>query len=469
MGKTTIIILSTALILGLTLLVTNLLQRRKKASMADWEVGGRDLPYYVIIGTQLATAMGGGVLVGHVGNAYNFGLSILCYGLFSSSTLLFIAFIAKWLRRNNFVTVPDVVQSFRGRNKAISIIAAIMSAVIPFGWCISNLSAFAKLYTQMTGIPINVLIIVLALVAILFVMPAGLKTVAWTDFIFAIAITVSGVFVTLKALNMAGGFSSVVATVPEEIISFPKGLMAAGGFTILSWFLSLVPGGITNQMYMQRVFAIRDEKRLTPTLLISVVLVFLTDVWAFFMGTSIRTINPNIAGELATGWFLDQLPIWFLVVFAGMITCTILSTISSGIQSTVVNITRDCYGVIQPDIVKDEKKMLKVSRTLTVILLLFVAVSAMYIPSVLNTLVYSYSYSSAAMLMPVYGAYIFRKKDFCTNEGILASMVGGIVVCIICQVIGTRIPFVAYGLIASIVLFFVVGFATRKPVPEDAA
>ena len=248
MGKTTIIILSTALILGLTLLVTNLLQRRKKASMADWEVGGRDLPYYVIIGTQLATAMGGGVLVGHVGNAYNFGLSILCYGLFSSSTLLFIAFIAKWLRRNNFVTVPDVVQSFRGRNKAISIIAAIMSAVIPFGWCISNLSAFAKLYTQMTGIPINVLIIVLALVAILFVMPAGLKTVAWTDFIFAIAITVSGVFVTLKALNMAGGFSNVVATVPEEIISFPKGLMAAGGFTILSWFLSLVPGGITNQM-----------------------------------------------------------------------------------------------------------------------------------------------------------------------------------------------------------------------------
>ena len=101
-----------------------------------------------------------------------------------------------------------------------------------------------------------------------------------------------------------------------------------------------------------------------------------------------------------------------------------------------------------------------------VILLLFAAVSAMYIPSVLNTLVYSYSYSAAAMLMPVYGAYIFRKKEFCTNEGILASMVGGIVVCIIFQVIGTSIPFVAYGLAASIVLFFAVGFATRKPVPD---
>lgn len=91
----------------------------------------------------------------------------------------------------------------------------------------------------------------------------------------------------------------------------------------------------------------------------------------------------------------------------------------------------------------------------------------MFIPSVLNTLVYTYSYSAASMLMPVYGAYIFRKKDFCTNQGILASMVGGTVVCIICQIIGTPIPFVAYGLVASIICFFVVGYLTRTPVKAD--
>ena len=388
MSKTVLIILSTVLVLGLTLLVTNILSRRKKTDLADWEVGGRDLPYYVVIGTQFATAMGGGVLVGHVGNAYNFGLSILFYGVFSSSTLLFIALIAKWLRRNNFVTVPDVVQSFRGRNKAISIFAGVMSAVIPFGWCISNLSAFAKLYTRMTGIPMNVLITCLAIACIAFVLPAGLKTVAWTDFIFGIVIVIGGVFVTMKSLDMAGGFSNVVEVLPPEIMSFPKGLFAVGGFTLLSWFLSLVPGGITNQMYFQRVFAIRDEKRIVPTLLISVVLVFLTDVWAFFMGTSIRAQNPDLAGEMATGWLLDQLPIWFIVIFAGMITCTILSTISSGIQSTVVNITRDCYGALNPEAAKDGAKMMRVSRTLTVILIAFAAISAMFIPSVLNTLVY---------------------------------------------------------------------------------
>lgn len=58
MSKTVLIILSTVLVLGLTLLVTNILSRRKKTDLADWEVGGRDLPYYVVIGTQFATAMG---------------------------------------------------------------------------------------------------------------------------------------------------------------------------------------------------------------------------------------------------------------------------------------------------------------------------------------------------------------------------------------------------------------------------
>lgn len=460
MGKSFIIVLSTALVLSATLLITNLISRRKKTTKDDWEIGGRDLPFYVVIGTQLATAMGGGVLVGHVGNAYNFGLSILFYGLFSSSTLLFIAFISKWLRDNKFVTVPDVVQSFRGRSKTISIIAGIMSACVPFGWCISNLTAFAKLYTNMTGISINVLIACLAVVSILFVMPSGLKTVAWTDFIFAICIIISGVFITASTLDMAGGYSNVVASVPAEIVSFPKGLFAIGGVSLLSWFLSLVPGGVTNQMYFQRVCAIRDTKRIVPTMLISTVLVFLTDVWAYFMGTSIRALNPDLEGEMATGWMLGQLPTWFLVVFAGMITCTILSTISSGVQTVVVNITRDCYGVLHAEN-KDDNRILTVSRILTVVVIALAAILAMFYPNALNWLVYTYSYSAAAMFMPVWGAFLFRKTSIVTNQGIIASMICGTVVCIIAQIIGTSVPFVAYGLIASIISFFVVGYLTR--------
>lgn len=40
-------------------------QRRTKTA-EDWAMGGRSLPSYVIVFTQFATLVGGGVLVGHV-------------------------------------------------------------------------------------------------------------------------------------------------------------------------------------------------------------------------------------------------------------------------------------------------------------------------------------------------------------------------------------------------------------------
>ena len=86
MSKTGIIIVAILVTLGLTYGLSLLLTRRKtktggSVSADDWEVGGRELPLYVVVGTQFATAMGGGILVGQVGNGFNNGLSCLLYGI----------------------------------------------------------------------------------------------------------------------------------------------------------------------------------------------------------------------------------------------------------------------------------------------------------------------------------------------------------------------------------------------------
>ena len=53
----------------------------------DWSVDGRSLPTFVIVLTQYATAIGGGVLVAQVGNAYANGWSVLTYGIFACCPL----------------------------------------------------------------------------------------------------------------------------------------------------------------------------------------------------------------------------------------------------------------------------------------------------------------------------------------------------------------------------------------------
>ena len=266
MSKTGIIIVAILVTLGLTYGLSLLLTRRKtktggSVSADDWEVGGRELPLYVVVGTQFATAMGGGILVGQVGNGFNNGLSCLLYGILCQLAFIVLMFIAKWLRSHQFATVPEILTHYTGQSKAVRIIAGVMTIVVPFGWCCSNLTAFAKLYSPITGLSINALIIIMAVLSLFFIIPSGLKTVAWTDFIFGCLMVVVGVIVAVVTANMAGGMTHVIETVPSEIVEFPGAFFSVGLSTVLLWIFSLTPGGMTNQMYYQRILAAKDTNQ----------------------------------------------------------------------------------------------------------------------------------------------------------------------------------------------------------------
>ena len=186
MNSTTILILvATVAVIALTLIPTYIISGRKKTTQADWEVADRSLPLYVVIGTQFASAMGGGILVAHVGNAYTRGIGHFIYGVLASLPFIIIMVLAKWLRRNNFTTIPDVLAHFTNGNKLIRIVAGVMTVFVPFGWVTSQITAFGNIYSNLTGIDYTLLCVLFAVFALAFVLPSGLKTVAWTDFIFS--------------------------------------------------------------------------------------------------------------------------------------------------------------------------------------------------------------------------------------------------------------------------------------------
>lgn len=378
MSKTGIIIVAILVTLGLTYGLSLLLTRRKtktggSVSADDWEVGGRELPLYVVVGTQFATAMGGGILVGQVGNGFNNGLSCLLYGILCQLAFIVLMFIAKWLRSHQFATVPEILTHYTGQSKAVRIIAGMMTIVVPFGWCCSNLTAFAKLYSPITGLSINALIIIMAVLSLFFIIPSG--------------------------------------------------------------------------MYYQRILAAKDTNQVRKSLLISAICCMIAYVWAVIVGLSVRSMNPSLEGEMATGWLMDQMPVWVVAVFSGLVVCTILSTISSGVQSVVVNLNRDIYRVVKPDV--EDKKAVKVSRILSVVIVFTAALVAMFFPQVLSLLVITYSYSAAGLVCPIFLSYILRKKGIITKNGIVAGMLSGILVCAISMQFNSVVPYVIWGCLAS--------------------
>lgn len=96
MNQTFAILFATVLVIIATLIPTYIMSRRSATSEDDWAVADRSLPTYVVIGTQLASAMGGGILVGHLGNAYLNGIAIALYGLLGGALpFVFIMIPAK--------------------------------------------------------------------------------------------------------------------------------------------------------------------------------------------------------------------------------------------------------------------------------------------------------------------------------------------------------------------------------------
>lgn len=461
-----IVILSTLAILTATFIintiVTKKMSSKKGLSNDDWDVGGRSLPLYVIVGTQFATAMGGGILVGQVGNGYNNGWSVLLYGILGQLPYFILMFIAKWLREKEFTTIPEILQEFSGKSKAVSVISAILAAVVPLGWICSNLNAFGKLYTQISGIPFNVLVIALCLISLFFVMPAGLKTVAWTDFIFScLMIIFAGITVFFVVNHMAGGIENVFSNVPDEISTFPQSMFSVGIYTVLLWIFSLVPGGLTNQMYYQRIFALKEGNKVNLSLLLTTLASIFAYIWAIYMGLGIRSVNSELSdGEMATGWLFTKMPVWLLALFSGLIIATIMSTISSAVQSIVVNLNRDIYKLYNPNV--SDEKSLKISKLLSAAVLFVACCISLFFPAVMKMLVATYSFSAAGLLCPIFVSYALRKRNIVNKYGIISGMAAGVFFCALSMTMNTKIPYAIYGILPSAAALIFVSIATKN-------
>lgn len=454
------IIVATLIVILATLLPTFFINRKQKTSEEDWAVASRSLPIYVVVGTQFASMMGGGLLVGHVTSAYNNGIGHMIYGVLVCSPLLVIILIARWLRHNNFTTIPEIFDSFCGENKSIRIISAIMTIVVPFGWVTSQITAFGSIYSNLTGLDYNIICIIFAVVSLFFIMPAGLKTVAWTDFIFSCFIIALMIVSLIYATNMAGGTAGILTNADPDLISIEASVKRIGWNTIFLWIFAILPGGITNQIYFQRVCAMEDESKVNHSLLLSFILGLIGFSWAVYMGISINAVNPNITDGGQTGWFMSQLPLPLLAGFAALIFSALMSTVSSGVQSAVVNITRDIIPSFKKDI--SSEKMLQISRKLSAATMVVALLMCLVFTDTLTWLTVTYGFSAATLLCPIYVGYALRNKNFITAKGIGASMIAGAVGAAIGLILKTTINYAAIGVGLSLITLIIVCMLTKK-------
>ena len=458
-GQIAGIIIASLLVIGLGAAMSVYFGRRAQ-SARDWLSAGESLPLIVVIVTQFATATGGGVLIAHVGIGYRAGWSVFVYEGCVLVGFLVLMLIARWLREQRFTTVPDIVTRLFGEHRAVTAIAALAALVVPFGWLATQFVAFAQLFGRLTGLPTAVLVLVMMVASLLFVLPGGLTSVAWTDFVFGLFMIVVSLGVAVYSIHLAGGWAHITATVPRQLWGW-EGLTAVGGEQIWLWIAAILPGTLTNQLYYQRVFATRKVSDARRGLGLSGLSMLIGGVYAGCIGLSVHAMNPGLANEEeAAGWLLTQLPTWLMVIFAAFLVSTIVSTTGSALQSVVANVTRDVYQNIAGK-TEDERRTVALSRTITVAVSLLAAVLAILFPQALAWLVATYAYSAAALAAPIFLGYLLHRRRRLTPAAAVCSMLAGLVGCAAAQTKGTTVPYAVYGIAFSAIVLL--AFALRTP------
>lgn len=438
---------------------------KKHNSSEDWIVGGRSLPVYVVGFSQAATAVGGGVLVAHVGIAYSWGLSVFWYELFVVVGMLIIVLFARWLHKGKFSTIPEVFARIFGDSKALLAVVSVAVILVPFGWLATQFVAFANLFGQVTGIATTPLIIVMAIISLLFVLPGGLTSVAWSDFFFGVFMVLGSVVVAGYAIIQAGGIGEIISKVPTEIVTIPEGFGSAGIMTILLWAFAILPGTVTNQMYYQRIFAARNVSESRKGLYIGAAGIVFAGFYALAIGLAVRSMNGGLGvdgREQAAGWFLGQIPVWLLAIYGAFLMATMVSTTGSALQSVVANMVYDLRNAFVSEERRQGKDMVSVSRWCTVAVTVVAALLAIVYPQALGWLVATYAYSASVLAVPLIGGMILHKRGTIPVTVSFTSMGAGLIGCAVAHVLGTEIPYAIYGITASLIVF-VIAYLTVKP------
>lgn len=464
-GTTVLIGIASLVVIGIGALIAFLVGRRHN-SEADWIVGGRSLPVYVLAFTQYATAVGGGVLVAHVGIAYSWGFSVFWYEAFVVVGMLVIALFANWLRSRRFSTIPEVFTRLYGEHKVMMTIVALAVIIVPFGWLATQFVAFANLFSQVTGVPFAPLIVAMALISLLFVLPGGLTSVAWSDSFFGVFMIGASIVVAGYAVYSAGGWGTIVEQVPDELFAMPEGLAAAGWTTILLWLFAILPGTLTNQLYYQRVFAAKSGKEARTGIYLSAVMVLIAGGYALVIGLAVRAMNPGLGEdgrEEAAGWFLAHVPVWLLAIYGAFLMATIVSTTGSALQSVVANMINDLRNafVKRPT---DERTRVRLSRWCTVGVTLVAAALAIVYPKALDWLVATYAYSASILAVPLLLGIVLSGRWAVSRVVAYASMAAGVIGCAGAHVLGTTVPYAVFGMVASL-LGYCIALLVVRPGP----
>ena len=427
----------------------------------DFMVAGRTLPWFILVGTLLATWMGSGSLFSGAGLGYRNGLA----GLWSSGGawigIALIYFISKRIRNFGKVTVPDIFEARYGQTAAI---LATITTVIAYTTIVSyQFRGGGKVLSMVSDgmVSMESGIIITAVFAISYTVIAGMFSVVYTDVVNGVLMTIGTIGALIFLFFKVGGIGEIIAVAESAGKWQWFGNWAAertgdisGPIIAISFFVPTMLLLMGDANMYQRIFSAKDGGSAKKAVFFWIIGVVVLESVISMLGltgavAASKGIIPDLVAEAQTGITdpsallearqsgsesvipaiarYSGLPMVLGLLLVSTMMAIIVSTADSFLLIPATNLTRDVYSrYINPT--ANEKQILLISRGLVLILGLIAFLLVSQFKTVLNAAFTAYNIYGTSITPALLAAFLWKRA---TKEGAVASIITGASVTII--------------------------------------
>ena len=434
---------------------------RSVKNSEDFMVAGRVLPWYILVGTLLATWMGSGSLFSGAGLGYRNGLA----GLWSSGGawlgIALIYFISKRIRNFGKVTVPDI---FEARYGQLAAVLATITTVVAYTTIVSyQFRGGGKVLSMVSDgmVSLETGIIITAVFAISYTVLAGMFSVVYTDVVNGVLMTIGTIGALIFLYFKIGGLTEII-TVAESAGKWQWfGNWAAertgdisGPIIAISFFVPTMLLLMGDANMYQRIFSARDGGSAKKAVFFWIIGVVVLESVISMLGltgavAATKGIIPDLVAEAQAGLtdpgaLLEArqsgsesvipaiaryagLPLILGLLLVSTMMAIIVSTADSFLLIPATNLTRDVY-LRYINTTATEKQILLISRGLVLILGLIAFLLVSQFKTVLNAAFTAYNIYGTSITPALLAAFLWKRA---TKEGAVASIITGASVTII--------------------------------------
>ena len=328
------------------IMVVALRGKVKADSSADeYFLSSRNLPWYSVALSTIATNIQGYQFLGMMGSAYLFGLAQANLEINAVQGILIGAFVfVPLFLRQKITTITQFIAQKLGQRIAlfysianITLFATVtIGAALFWGAYAADLVFGEQLSVLHPDriVRIAMLILILGVFSAIYTYLGGLSAVVKTDIIQFSVLIIGGIVVCLTAVNQLGGWEQLYIKTPERMhLHLPADHPTLPWTHLFGLFLLNINYWCANQTVMQRALAAKSVGHAQAGLLAGGLIKYLMAVIIIIPGIALYGVLGDSLGEpdMAFPYIVNT---YLPVGIKGIILCGLFASLMSTVDST---------------------------------------------------------------------------------------------------------------------------------------